>query len=284
MNTARVISMNTARADRVRSEWKVVTPELATKWLEGNTHNRKVRDSVVARYASDMKNGRWRQTHQGIAFDEDATLIDGQHRLFAVIEAETNVLMQVTYGLPLDSQKVVDDGLARTVVDIMRVADEAMAGMTALHAAVGRRMFQGLSQSNETRMVTRLEQGDFLKRNWEAIHFSVSMFPVSRRVRGVTSAPPLAAIARAYYHENRADLNRFGSVLLDGMSVEERDFPAIKLRNFLLERKITAGGQASFECYAKSQRAIHAFCRREKIGRNLIPVTEDIYPLPIGKR
>lgn len=85
---------NTERADHVRTEWKVVTPAMATKWLEeGNTHNRKVRDSVVMRYAADMKAGRWKQTHQGIAFNGDGTLLDGQHRLFAIIEADTEVLL-----------------------------------------------------------------------------------------------------------------------------------------------------------------------------------------------
>jgi hypothetical protein len=280
---AKILSMNTVRADRVRSEWKTVTPEMATKWLEGNTHNRKVRDSVVTRYAIDMKAGRWRQTHQGIAFDEEGTLIDGQHRLYAILEAETSVVLQVTFGLPLESQKVVDDGLARSVVDVMRVANEAMNGMTNLHAAVGKRMFEGMNQRNEVRLVTRQERGEFLKKHWEAIAFVVGLFPVSKRVQGVMSAGPLAAMARAYYHENRADLQRFASVLIDGMSADEKDFPTIKLRNWLMTRGTRAGGQAAVESYAKTQRAIRAFTRGEKVGRNLLPVTEDIYPLPSGR-
>jgi hypothetical protein len=284
MNAAKIIELNTARADRVRSEWRIVTPELATKWLEGNTHNRSVRDHVVARYAEDMKSGRWKQTHQGIAFDVDHTLIDGQHRLFAVISAETSVVMQVTYGLPLDSQLVVDDGLARSVVDVLRVSDAAMSGMTALHAAVARRMAVGFGRSDALGVVTRQWHAAFLRKHWEAIHFVVSQFPASKRIKGVMSAPTLAAMARAYYHENRADLVRLAAVLIDGTTTDPRDFAAIKLRNYLMTRTHTGGDESARENYAKTQRGIKAFCERKDLGRNLVPVTEDLYPLPSERR
>jgi hypothetical protein len=38
-----------------------VTPDLATKWLEGkNANNRKISDKHVARLARDMTQGNWR--------------------------------------------------------------------------------------------------------------------------------------------------------------------------------------------------------------------------------
>lgn len=286
MGAATVLKMNTARADRVRTEWKVVTPEMATKWLEGNTHNRTVRDSVVQRYAADMKAGRWKQSHQGIAFDEEGTLIDGQHRLYAIIYAETGVLIQVTYGLPIETQRVIDDGLKRSVVDILRVQDESMGGMSALHAAVGHRMWMGLtSPGNRGNTVrTRQEVGAFIVKHWEAINFAVALFPGAKRVKGVTSAGPIAALARAFYHEDRADIERFARVMSDGMSEEAKDFVAVKLRNYLLTRKQAAGGVAVIDAYAKTQRALHAFTHNQTVGRNLLPVTEDLYPLPINGR
>lgn len=58
-----------------------VTPEMAAKWLEGNVLNRPLKQAHVDRLAREMAAGRWRLTHQGIAFDVSGCLIDGQHRL-----------------------------------------------------------------------------------------------------------------------------------------------------------------------------------------------------------
>lgn len=101
-----------------------VTPTMAQKWLrECNTHNRTISQAFVKSYAQDMRNHAWGFTHQGIAFDDSNTLVDGQHRLLAVIEAGETVPMLVTTGLPkthkngvlLETIDLVDRGRARRV-------------------------------------------------------------------------------------------------------------------------------------------------------------------------
>ena len=57
-----------------------ITPSLAASWLDKNEHNRPVNWNYVAQLARDMKTGRFTCTHQGIAFDTQGHLIDGQHR------------------------------------------------------------------------------------------------------------------------------------------------------------------------------------------------------------
>lgn len=276
------IRRNTEKAEGVRTQWLEVTPQMATHWLEGNTHNRPIRDSVVNRYASDMKAGRWKQTHQGIAFDEENVLIDGQHRLYAIIEAETPVVMQVTRGLPIDSQRVVDDGIRRSIVDIMRVFDDTMSGLTSLHVAIAERMIRGLTNSDDARKRTRQEAGAFLKLHWEAISFTVGLFPIPKRVKGVTNAPVLAALARSFYYEDRSKLTRFAQLLSDGMSSTDNDFTVVKLRNWLMGRAIkSGGGAAQVEMYGKTLRALKAFTNNQKVGRSLVVMAEDPYPLPV---
>jgi hypothetical protein len=280
--TVTAIKRQTEKAEGVRTQWQVVTPDLATKWLEGNTHNRGVRDSVVQRYAVDMKAGRWKQTHQGIAFDEDGVLIDGQHRLFAVIDASVPVLMQVTYNLPLDTQTVVDDHIKRSVLDVLKVNNAAMANLTAFHCAVSERMRLGLNPRASVSTQTRQERGEFLARHWEAVDFAVGCFPTRRRVRGVVSAAPVSVVARAFYHEDRAGLVRFSQVLLDGVNRSESESVIIVLRNWLLTRKSVSGDDAAREAYGKTARALVAYVKGEalKTGK-LYAVTEDPYPLPV---
>lgn len=113
----------------LRSQWIEVTPELAQRWLKNNFRNRTVREDVVSAYARDMANGRWVYTHQGIAFNDRDELIDGQHRLHAVIlSGLASVRMMVTFGLPskIDGQEMttmdaVDRGAMRSVADQLKI-------------------------------------------------------------------------------------------------------------------------------------------------------------------
>ena len=99
-----------------------VTPDMAEKWLSRNIeHNRKINDERVNAYAREMKDGKWLVTGQAIQFDENGVLIDGQHRLQAVIKAQTPVQMLVTKGLSPMAINVIDTMQARSVNQIMRM-------------------------------------------------------------------------------------------------------------------------------------------------------------------
>jgi hypothetical protein len=78
-----------------RIEW--VTPDHARLMLSNMIANRKVSRSAVDRYARDMRAGRWHAA-SALALDSEGRLVDGQHRLLAVIEAGVPVQMQVTRG------------------------------------------------------------------------------------------------------------------------------------------------------------------------------------------
>lgn len=99
----------------MRVEEVLVTPALAAELLKGD--NRPVRQVTVKKYAEDMKNGNWSLTHQGIAIDHEGSLIDGQHRLLAVIMSGVSVYMMVAYGASKESFSVLDAGISRTCSD-----------------------------------------------------------------------------------------------------------------------------------------------------------------------
>ena len=264
----------------VKSQFLVITPEMAKRLLEANTHNRPLRKRSLIRYAADIKAGRWLASHQGIAIAENNVIIDGQHRLHAIVEANVPATMMLTTGLPLSTQVVVDNVIPRSVVDIMSVSDRA-EGMSSMHAAAAIRMFHGLGTKSATLYRTRIEEVNFVKAHWEAIDFAVKLFPVNRRVRGVTVAPVMAAVAKAFYHENHQVLRRAAEVLVTGVNNGQLEYGLIQLREMLRNQ---AGSQRASnrpeEIYAKVVRVLHAFCKRTPIGRNIIPATTDPWPLP----
>lgn len=108
-------------SEKIKSEMVLVTPELATKYLGFNDANRKVRHGWVSYLENVIKTGEWRATHQGIAFSESGSLLDGQHRLMAIVKADIPVMMLVTYGLPDQSFSAIDSGIKRTDVDLTKL-------------------------------------------------------------------------------------------------------------------------------------------------------------------
>lgn len=62
-----------------------VTPAIAARWLKQNGLNRKKSTAHIKRLADKMAQGRWITNGQTISFDIDGKLIDGQHRLEAIV-------------------------------------------------------------------------------------------------------------------------------------------------------------------------------------------------------
>ena len=129
----------------------LVTPEIAAAWLATQKRNRPLHPRVVNRYASEMASGQWRRTGDPIKFDKDGNLIDGQHRLNAVIRAGTSVLMDIVTGIEPEAQNYMDRGLGRSAADTFGMLGKAQP---ALVAATVRLLWTYLNEgfSNESSM------------------------------------------------------------------------------------------------------------------------------------
>ena len=77
----------------------LVTPNLAAQWLETNSNNRPLSKPYVEELARYLLNGTFQTTHQGIAFDNQDRLRDGQHRLTAIVQTGIAVRLLVATGL-----------------------------------------------------------------------------------------------------------------------------------------------------------------------------------------
>lgn len=113
-----------------------VSPELAESWLARNTNNRNLRKAVIAGYARDMLAGEWLLNGETIKFDTRGHLIDGQHRLSAIVLAETTAPMIIVRGVQDDVMDTVDAGAKRSYADALKIQGE---GNTTTLAAIARR-------------------------------------------------------------------------------------------------------------------------------------------------
>lgn len=94
-----------------------ITPHLAQAYLRTQQRNRRLRSRHVNILARDMAAGEWTLTTAGIVFDDQGRLIDGQHRLHAIIGSNTTQTMFVWSGWPSATQDAMDCGAGRTVAE-----------------------------------------------------------------------------------------------------------------------------------------------------------------------
>lgn len=120
-----------------RSRGGVVTsltymiPGVAAELLRRNEGNRCVRPIKVEHYARDMAEGRWQFNGEPVIVASSGELNDGQHRLSAVIDANTPVLMLVIFGVARESRLTVDQGAARTAGDFLSMDGVAYGTLSA---------------------------------------------------------------------------------------------------------------------------------------------------------
>ncbi len=98
----------------------VITPELAEAMLQYNTANRPVSFGTVKHYAAQMEAGQWRETFTPIQFS-GTRLIDGQHRLSAVVESGAAISAWVAFGADDEVFAFIDIGKKRTASDIFSI-------------------------------------------------------------------------------------------------------------------------------------------------------------------
>lgn len=94
-----------------------VTPQVAKELLKGNRHNRTLRRGHIFYLASNMRKDEW-ELAQPLLISKDGRLLDGQHRLRAVIES--NVPCDFITIKGFDYNRVfgkLDDTARRTVAD-----------------------------------------------------------------------------------------------------------------------------------------------------------------------
>jgi hypothetical protein len=100
---------------------RTVTPELAKALLEKNHGNRNLRSHTAARYAAIMKAGNWIAAPEPIVLGKSGRVLNGQHRLSAVIMADVSATFCFITGVEEEAFKVIDRGMTRSTADALSI-------------------------------------------------------------------------------------------------------------------------------------------------------------------
>lgn len=96
-----------------------ITPEIAKEFLGKNIQNRAIKQAHLSNLISDMINDRWAYTGDPIKFDTEGNLVDGQHRLSAIVKSGKSYDFLVVRGFTSYEVEHFDKGVARNAADVL---------------------------------------------------------------------------------------------------------------------------------------------------------------------
>lgn len=244
----------------------LVTPEMASDWLSHRTYdrNRRISKSVVGKYLADMKNGRWKTIRQGLIFDTEGKIIDGQHRLSAVANGELTVAFWIYPNESRDTFAVLDQGLKRQVSQLLGVPNSSVVAAGARYlAALSDQDLWGLPRFGR---VTNPEVYGTVQ-DWPELSRYATKVQEVRLAAWITGAPHLAMLAQASRTEagTPEKVDQWISGLITGDGLTQYD-PRLQLRNrFIRSHQYMGVTRNRPLVYAFIAKAWNAFAKDEQL-------------------
>jgi hypothetical protein len=263
-----------------------IDPLTAERYLKTQKNNRNANAARVTEYADRMIKEQW-MIGQPIIFDENDCLIDGQHRLRAVVRYGKPVCFLVVRGLPEKSASILDIGQKRSVAQVAKIqgvkqsslADRthilnaAMLGYSLRLRQKEDELARNLLNIIPSVASARFPQTmiDLMVKYEEGLDFVIKrrVGRESRKSVGDYSAIK-GAVFRAYYHVDRTRLEEFLDVFQNGFPSGNSDFAAMALRNYITairsgERKVRFDESINLDMYKKTESAILNFQAKNPI-------------------
>ena len=153
----------------ISSNVQTVTPQLAADILKANTLNRPINEATVADYVDQMKKGLWKLNGEPIIIATGGQLLDGQHRLKAVVDSGVTISAVVIYNVDPSAFSTIDTGRVRTAGDIFSIDGIENANQKA--AAVST-YFRLLRKSKDVETANETSHDLYNSRSVRQLHVS----------------------------------------------------------------------------------------------------------------
>ena len=239
---------------------ELVNPELAQDWLGRNACIRNLRRGIVNAYARDMAAGEWAFTGEPIKFDLTGSLIDGQHRLHALVKSDSTLSLAVFRNIDPSAVHVMDSGARRTAGDALKF--QGYKTPTLLASAAGMVLTEG---STKRRGLTHSEILGVVEAD-PSIPFIVDeVLPKLRMSQLTTGTVAFYAYWRLHQVDAAAAVAFFDA--LSSLAGQDQNSPILALHRRLYRAEHTVGrGSWAYrqECLALIFEAWNAWRRGQK--------------------
>ena len=196
--------------------------------------NRRVNSTRLSQLIADMKAGRFIANGDTIRIDKNGKLIDGQHRLLAILATGIAVESVVVWDIDPKAVLTIDTGMARTAAHLLKMSGSEAPNASSM-TAVARSVI--MYQQDKTQP-SKPEIADFAIAHEKEISHAVHLAtPVTKVFKGGIGLYGCSA-----YVLNKVDPEwsvEFFAALSEGDSLLKGD-PILALRNYLVKSQRTS--------------------------------------------
>lgn len=222
---------------------ELITPQIAEELLKNNAENRPFKMPWAITLADAMTKGEWHEdTGEALKIAEDGTLIDGQHRLTAVIISGKQLRFAVMRNAKKEIFKVIDSGIKRTGGDALATCGVKNASW--ISAIIKSYNAIKKQRSQDTRQSGGLSNSQVLsmyfpnERLWQEIFKKAQMYynDFSKIINGST----IGGLYAVFHEISPSDAEAFFDGLCKGVALTESDAVFV-LRQRLMNDKMSKG-------------------------------------------
>lgn len=250
----------------MKLETKYISPQMAEDLLKTNPINRRVAYGRVLTYVNQMRQKKWMLNGETIKVSDTGKLLDGQHRLYAIVEYGAPVEMSIVTGMSEDAFKTIDTGSPRRASQIAAMAGIQNSVVVTAASMIVYRLFMGGGREasvppSEIITVARAfpafqKWGGFIKSQGNA-----------------SPLPAACLLGAIVYLEDIAKKPRLAEEFFKGMQKGEElknGSPVLALRNAMLSARGRGSYVDAFSAWAPTARAIDALEAGDHLERILI--------------
>lgn len=227
----------------MKSQIMEITPKIAAEMLQFNGINRPISPRIVQEYASYIQDGLWALNGESIKLADDSTLLDGQHRLNAVIASGKSITTYVQFGISKDVFSTIDQGKGRTLADLLYLQDIkyrcAIAAVVSFIYQYDNDLLKTVMRKGRSRISKKLLVEFYLEHK-EEINFALNtIVEIHSDFKKLPASPALLAFCFYVFNRNKThDAKTFFLKVILGENLKKSDIE-YKLREKLLENKVS---------------------------------------------
>lgn len=255
-----------------------ITPELARKWLENNCVNRTVTHARVEMYARDMTAGKWLLNGEPIVFNKDGKLVNGQHRLTAIIKCGLTIKMLVIKDVENADGVIYDRGRSRNTSDtlVMNGVDKYIASSNVTG------MIRLLMCAQKISYVpTDTEVQSYIEKYSEQIKVIKKICCGKTHNKGVNlnKSVIMGCMFCAYLSGVSPEvIEEFVKVIYTGFYERQNQTPAVVFRNDMINKNISMVGMKQRTMALHScEKALYDYVNKAKRKKSYAGCDESIY-------
>ena len=207
-----------------------ITPQIAEQWLAHNVANRKLREASVAKHVEKLQSGLYQFNGDAIRWSTSGRIIDGQHRLTAIVRTGIPMKSVVVWGIRDEAQVTMDRGDKRSLIDHLSIMGEDSTKILATVLSLSVQWFQqGRRFDLGLRGGVEYEDAYAYLKNNPNVRSSVALISDTPKVRKIFNPAHLAFVHWVTSNIDPADADDFVDRLISGRHDYDDD-PVWRLR------------------------------------------------------